>query len=130
MSKELKLLNLVCVLLAIGFLAVAVLSLLTAGDLLTTDTLFFATVCLVMALIFAVNPLLYLHSQGKLPVPFLKTSSTPEKQITAAPTAASKAIWVATGSKAPPLLDAKGRAVPPDVRAMVSRMGQAEPKDA
>jgi hypothetical protein len=30
----------------------------------------------------------------------------------------------------PPLLDAKGRAVPPDVKAMMSRMKQPETKDA
>ncbi len=129
MSKELKLLNLACVLLAAAFLIVAVVNLLTAGDLLTTDVLFFSTVCLLMALIFAVNPLLYLHSQGKLLVPFLKKASTPENQLSSA-TAVPRSALASPGSRLPPLLDKKGRAVPPDVRAMVSNMSQAEPKDA
>ena len=46
-----------------------------------------------------------------------------------------QALWGASSSaqlpaSTPPLLDAKGRAVPPDVKAMMSRMKQAEAKDA
>ena len=70
MNRELKLLNYFCVLVAVGFLVAVVLNLVTAGDLLTTDTLFFSTVCLLMAVIFAVGPILYLYSEGKLPVPW------------------------------------------------------------
>src|SRR5215510_8463817 len=119
MSKELGLLNFFCVLVALGFLVMIVITALTAGDLLTTDTLFVITVCLLGALIFAINPLLYLKSEGKLPIPFMKKSElTPAKsggQIRSTTT---------------PLLDAKGRAVPPDVKAIVSKLGQAEAKDA
>lgn len=115
MSKELRLLNLICVIATLGFLAMIVVTALTTEDLLSTDTLFIMTVCLVMALLFAVNPLLYLKSEGKLPVPFMKKSPTATSQIS---------------SKTPPLLDAKGRAVPPDVRSMVSNFGPTEAKDA
>jgi len=115
MSKELRLLNLICIIATLAFLGAIVFIAITSNELLSTDNLFMMTVCLVMAVMFAINPLLYLKSEGKLPIPFLKGSATPANQIT---------------SSAPPLLDARGRAVPPDVRAMVSRMGKTETKDA
>jgi hypothetical protein len=119
MSKELGLLNFICVLAALAFLVMIVITAVTAGDLLTTDTLFVMTVCLLGALIFVINPLLYLRSEGKLPVPFMKKSSL-------VPATSGGQIR----SNTPPLLDAKGRAVPPDVKAIVAQMGQAEVKDA
>src|SRR6476646_11607324 len=72
MSRELGLLNFICILATIGFLAMIVITAFTAGDILTTDTLFIMTVCLVMAVMFAASPLLYLRSEGKLTVPELK----------------------------------------------------------
>ena len=126
MRKELGLLNLICIIVALAFLALAIISALSSGDFLTTDNLFIITVSLVMALMFAVNPLLYLKSEGKLPLPFVKR----------APSSSSQAIWGAQHSAAqlpastPPLLDAKGRAVPPDVKAIMNRMKQPEAKDA
>jgi cytochrome c oxidase subunit 4 len=72
MSKQLKILNIICVLAAFGFLAMIVVTAVTSGDILTTDTLFIMTVCLVMAVMFAASPLLYLRSEGKLTMPGLK----------------------------------------------------------
>ena len=126
MSKELGLLNFICLLAALGFLALAVVSVLSSGDFLTTDNLFIIAVSLLMALLFAIMPLMYLRSEGKLPIPGMKR--VPSQQ----------ALWGAKGSSSsaklpastPPLLDAKGRAVPPDVKAMMARMGQTEAKDA
>ena len=120
MSKEIGLLNFLCILAAIGFLAVIVVSAILSGDFFTTDNLFIITVCLVMALMFIVNPLLYLKSEGKLPIPFVKRSPA---------VAGGRGEWGQIKSTSPPLLDAKGRAVPPDVKAMVTRMNQAEVKD-
>ena len=119
MSKELGLLNLLCLLAAVAFLALIVLTALTAGDILTTDTLFIMTICLVMAVMFAASPLLYLKSEGKLPIPGMKKI--------AASTGGSAGQIAATS---PPMLDARGRAMPPDVKAIVNRFGQAEVKDA
>ena len=132
MSKELRLLNFICILTALGFLAIAVISVISSGDFFTTDNLFIITVCLVMALLFAINPLLYLRSEGKLPLPFIGRSSAPAVSggNTSAAAVAGRSDWGQLRSTAPPLLDAKGRAVPPDVKALVSRMKQAEPKDA
>jgi hypothetical protein len=118
MSKELGLLNLLCLLASIAFLALIVLTALTAGDILTTDTLFIMTICLVMAVMFAASPLLYLKSEGKLPIPGMKR--------VAASTAGTRGQVAATS---PPMLDAKGRAMPPDVKAIVNRLGTAEVKD-
>lgn len=113
MRKELGLLNIICILVALGFLGMAVVSVIASGDFLTTDNLFIITVSLVMALMFAVNPLLYLKSEGRLPLPGMKRSIA----------AANGGEWGQVRSQqAPPLLDAKGRAVPPDVRAIVNRM--------
>jgi hypothetical protein len=133
MSKELRLLNFLCILAALAFLAIAVISVISSGDFFTTDNLFIITVCLVMALLFAINPLLYLRSEGRLPLPFIGRSSTPAVSggnNAGAGSVAGRSDWGQLRSTAPPLLDAKGRAVPPDVRAMVSRMNQAEAKDA
>ena len=110
MKRELGLLNLICLLVALGFLALAIISVLDSGDFLTIDNLFIITVSLVMALLFAINPLLYLKSEGRLRAPFRKRSI-------AAPAGAE---WGQISSQRPPLLDAKGRAVPPDVRAIVA----------
>jgi len=95
----------------------AAISVISSGDFLTTDNLFIITVSLVMALMFIISPLLYLKSEGRLPLPGMK------KSVAAVP-AASGGDWgqVKSHAPAPPLLDAKGRAVPPDVRAIVSRM--------
>jgi len=116
MRKELGLLNIICILVALGFLGMAVISVIASGDFLTTDNLFIITVSLVMALMFAVNPLLYLKSEGRLPIPGVK------KSIAAAPAGGGGEWGQIRSQQAPPLLDAKGRAVPPDVRAIVNRM--------
>lgn len=114
MSRELKLLNLVCILVALGFIVFAVLNALFSPQLFTTDNLFVTVVCLVMALMFVASPMLQLKSEGKLPIPFQKRLAR---------RAAAKQI----ASANPPLLDAKGRAVPPDVRSMVEQMKQKRP---
>ena len=119
MKRELGLLNLICILVALAFLAMAIISVIASGDFFTIDNLFIITVSLVMALMFAVNPLLHLKSEGRLPVPFMK------KSVAAAP----NGEWGQIRSSTPPLLDAKGRAVPPDVKAIVSRLGRSEVKD-
>jgi hypothetical protein len=114
MRKELGLLNIICIVVALGFVLMAIVSVISSGDFLTTDNLFIITVSLVMALMFAVNPLLYLKSEGRLPLPGVK------KSIVA--TAGGGDWGQIKSQQAPPLLDAKGRAMPPDVRAIISQM--------
>src|SRR6185436_18769608 len=117
MRRELGLLNIICIFVAFGFLVLAGISVISSGDFLTIDNLFIITVSLVMALMFIVSPLLYLKSEGRLPLPGMK-------KPVAAP--AGSGDWGQIKSHAPapppPLLDAKGRAMPPDVRAIVAQM--------
>jgi len=113
MKREATILNVVCIIAALAFVALAVLNAVTSFSFMTTDNLFVTVVCLLMALMFAVNPLLYLKDEGRLPIPFEKRKALEAS----APEAGGRALPPAT-----PLLDAKGRAVPPDVKSMVNRM--------
>ena len=118
MKREAALLNIVCIVAALVFMALAVFNAWSSPSFLTTDNLFVTMVCLLLALMFAVNPLLYLKDEGRLPIPFQKRR-------------ALKAQAAEVGARAlpqsAPLLDAKGRAVPPDVRSMVANMKQKQP---
>ena len=117
-KREATLLNLVCIIAALGFVALAVANALLSPSFLTTDNLFVTMVCLLMALMFAVNPLLYLRDEGRRPIPFQKRRALKP--------AANE--WGARAlPPSAPLLDAKGRAVPPDVKSMVANMKQKEP---
>jgi hypothetical protein len=120
MSKELGLLNFICLLAAVAFLALAIISVLSSGDFLTIDNLFIIAVSMLMALLFAVNPLLYLRSEGKLPLPGMNKAPSPQATLRAQHSPGQ------LPASTPPLLDAKGRAVPPDVKAIMARMGQSE----
>jgi hypothetical protein len=115
MKNELGLLNAICIVTGLLFIAFAVLNAVFSPQLLTTDNLFVIMVCLVMALMFMVNPLLYLKSEGRLPLPFTKRLPRPE-------------VAQLAGS-GPPLLDARGRAVPPDVKSMIANMNKAQSRD-
>ena len=116
MKNELGLLNVFCILVGLGFVAFAVVTALFYPPLLSTDNLFIIAVCLVMALMFMANPLLYLYSEGRLPIPFAKRLARQEV--------------VPIAGSAPPLLDAKGRAMPPDVRSMVANMKPKQPSES
>src|ERR1044072_6654482 len=108
MKREAALLNLLCVGAALLFLALALMNALFSPSFLTTDNLFVTVICLLMAGLFAANPLLYLNDEGRLPIPFRK-----KKALRASATDASGRALPPSA----PLLDAKGRAVPPDVRS-------------
>src|SRR5215475_11754836 len=99
MRRELGLLNIICIFVAFGFLVMAAISVISSGDFLTIDNLFIITVSLLMALMFAINPLLYLKSEGRLPVPGMKKSI---------PAPAGGGEWGQIKARqSPPLLDAK-----------------------
>ena len=120
MKRELGLLNIVCFLVGLLFIGFAVMTALFYPPLLSTDNLFIISVSLIMALVFLVNPLFYLHSEGRLPIPFAKRLGMQPR--TPAP------ALVGSPKSTPPLLDAKGRAVPPDVKSMMAKMN-APPKE-
>ena len=118
MKGEATLLNIVCIIAALAFVALAVLNALSSVSFLTIDNLFVTIVCMLMALMFAVNPLLYLRDEGRLPIPFQKRRALKAQ----AAEAGARAL-----PQSAPLLDAKGRAVPPDVRSMVANMKLKQP---
>src|SRR5207237_8522381 len=70
MKSEATHLNLVCILGAVIFVALAALNAWSSPTFFTTDNLFVTMVCLLLALMFAVNALLYFKAQGRLPLPF------------------------------------------------------------
>ena len=122
MNKEVKLLNLLCVVAALGFIAFAAFTALFYPPLLSIDNLFIISVCLVMALVFMFIPLLYLKDQGRLPIPFAKRF----QGGAALPGGGTAQL----AGSSPPLLDAKGRAMPADVKSMVANMSLKQPKDS
>lgn len=127
MKREAILLNLVCIIAALVFVGLAVFNALTSVSFLTTDNLFVTLVCLLMALLFVVNPLLYLKDEGRLPIPFLKRNALPAQTAAAGRALSSSSPSSPQSPSSPPLLDAKGRAVPPDVKSMVANMKQKQP---
>lgn len=62
--KEDVILNVVCFAMALVFLGLAVANFSWAGDFLTIDSLFMASVFLFLALVFLISPLLWLHTHG------------------------------------------------------------------
>jgi caa(3)-type oxidase subunit IV len=70
LKKQDVLLMTLCVLLAAGFLVLAATQLNVAGSFFTIDSLFMASVCLLMALVFVSIPAMYLREKGVLRNPF------------------------------------------------------------
>src|SRR2546427_11191218 len=106
MKREGMVLNLICVLAALAFVALAVLNYLSEGSFLSTDSLFMFAVCATLAMLFLSVPALDMMSRGLIRFP----SRRRKGQAPPPP-----------GGSAP-ITDAKGRPMPPDVRRMVSDM--------
>ncbi len=62
--KEDLILNAVCLLMALVFLGFAAGNFVWAGDFLTIDSLFMASVFLLLAIVFLISPILWLHTNG------------------------------------------------------------------
>ena len=63
-------LNIICVLIALGFLALAASNFTLAGSFLTIDSLFLTSVSLLLAGLFLINPVFTLKERGMLKNPF------------------------------------------------------------
>lgn len=77
--KEDVIINVICLLLAAGIIALAVMNVSwDAGmsGLITTDNLFFILVCLLLASVLLISPLMWLHSRGILKNPFADAPET------------------------------------------------------
>ncbi len=69
-NREEVILNLVCLALAILFIAIAVMNIDWAGDILTIDGLFMSVVMLMLAGFFLVSPLYWGYTHGYIKMPF------------------------------------------------------------
>ncbi|HEX8920693.1 MAG TPA: hypothetical protein VF766_04410 [Pyrinomonadaceae bacterium] len=131
MDKENLLLNVVCIVMALGFLGLAGLSYLSSGNFISTDNLFFSSVSGMMALIFLLVPLSSFIAARKA-----KKSPAGDADATAAAVAGRGAIAgtkraAATAALRAPVrfadtVDARGRPIPPDVARMVEFMKDRE----
>ncbi len=63
-QKEDVILNVICALMALVFLVLAAGNFRWAGDFLTIDSLFMASVFMLLALVFLISPVLWLHTNG------------------------------------------------------------------
>ncbi|MDT5060337.1 MAG: hypothetical protein QOH63_796 [Acidobacteriota bacterium] len=127
MKGENLLLNAVCIVMALLFLGLAGLNFFSAGNFISTDSLFFTTVSGMMALIFLLVPLTSFLADRK-------AKKTPVGEL-AAPAAERGALAganrTAAGALRAPVryadaVDARGRRIPPDVAMMVELMKDRE----
>ena len=131
MEKEQRLLNLICVIAALGLFAFVAYTVFAAGAVISTDGLFFIVVPTVIAICFLAVPL-----QPIVMRRVAKLLGTGDETVTAAPAVVgSKTAFggtvVSAGrppvlKSAPALRDAKGRLLPPDVNRMVAEMRRTE----
>ena len=122
MKREETVLNLVCLVVAGGFLALVAYNLLAAGSIISTDGLFMIVVPLVLALPFMLVPVGKVVA-GRLEMRAIKSGKTPSQVTSGSSAIAASAPAL---KSAPALTDAKGRAMPPDVNRMVAEMNKTE----
>ena len=121
MKREETLLNLVCLLVAAGFLALVAYNLFAAGSIISTDGLFMVVVPMVLALPFLAVParkVVAAHLEKRA----LKRGDA-QPQIAAGGQSRTSAPAL---KSAPALRDPKGRPMPPDVNRMVAEMNKTE----
>lgn len=124
MKSENLLLNVVCIVMALGFLGLAGLSYLSSGNFISTDNLFFSSVAGMMALIFLLVPATSFIADRK-------AKKAPAGELAATAASGQNAIAgtkrTTVGALRAPVrfadtVDAKGRPIPPDVARMVETM--------
>jgi len=127
MKREETLLNLLCIAVGAGLLALVLYNLIAAGSIFTTDGLFMIVVPLVLALPFLFVPAQKLVSR-RLEKRALKNSGAPQ-QISAAATQ-SGSPGVPALKSAPALKDVKGRPMPPDVTRIMAEINAPRAKES
>jgi hypothetical protein len=125
MKREESLLNLICVICAVGFFALIAYDLVAGGSIISTDGLFFIVVPLVFALAFLAVPGMEFIERFLAKRKATGGGSAP--QLAAAGGAAAPRLGGA--QNVPALKDAKGRSMPPDVSRMVSQMNAGKDKE-
>jgi hypothetical protein len=122
MKSESMLLNVVCLVMALGFLGLAGLSYVSSGNFISTDNLFFSSVAGMMALLFLLVPLTSFISDRRA-----KKAPAGEVAATASARGATRTTALASSLARTPVrfadtVDARGRPIPPDVARMVEFM--------
>lgn len=123
MKSESLLLNVVCIVMALGFLGLAGLSYLSSGNFISTDNLFFSSVAGMMALLFLLIPFATFMEARKA-----KKSPAGESAAATGQGAISGKTRTAAGAlnRAPvrfaDTVDARGRPISPDIARMVEVM--------
>ena len=129
MKSEGLLLNVVCIVMAVGFLGLAGLSYLSSGNFISTDNLFFSTVSGMMALIFLLIPFasfMEARKARKSPASDAIAGATERGAISGTRRSASAALRAPV--RFADAVDARGRPIPPDVARMVEFMKDSETK--
>ena len=122
MKRENLLLNVVCIVMAIGFLGLAGLSYMASGNFISTDNLFFSSVAGMMALIFLLVPV-----SSFIAARNAKKAATGEGAVASGRGAIAGSTRTTAGALRAPVrfsdtVDARGRPIPPDVARMVEFM--------
>jgi hypothetical protein len=124
MQKEQRLLNLICVIAAVGLFAFIAYNFIAAGAVISTDGLFFTVVPMVIALAFLAVPAQEILA-GQLEKRRIARGEVVKPTTAALKEAARAASTVPPALKLPPALkDVRGRALPPDVNRMVAEMNR------
>jgi len=122
MKSESLLLNVVCIVMALGFLGLAGLSYLSSGNFISTDNLFFSSVAGMMALLFLLVPLAtFMEARKAKKAPAGEAAATGQGAISGRTRTAAGAL-----NRAPvrfaDTVDARGRPISPDIARMVEVM--------
>jgi hypothetical protein len=124
MKNEQRLLNLICVIAALGLFAFVAYNFIAAGSVISTDGLFFTVVPVVIALSFLAVPAQEILTR-QLEKRRIARGVEMKPTAAAAKQAARAASTVPAALKLPPALkDVRGRAMPPDVNRMVAEMNR------
>lgn len=127
MKREESILSLLCVIVAVGFFALIAYNLLAGGSIISTDSLFFTVVFMVLALSFLAVPAMGAVS-ARMERRALAAGGAPSQPKLAA---AGGATWVpGARTMAPALKDVRGRALPADVNRMVADMNAPRGKES
>ncbi|HXT64261.1 MAG TPA: hypothetical protein VN696_14585 [Pyrinomonadaceae bacterium] len=124
MKNEQRLLNLICVIAALGLFAFVAYNFIAAGAVISTDGLFFTVVPVVIALSLLAMPAQEFLAE-RLEKRRIARGEEAKPSVAAAKQAARAASTVPPALKLPPALkDTRGRALPPDVNRMVAEMNR------
>lgn len=85
MKKQDVILNAICILFATGFVVLAASNFTLGGSFLTVDSLFMMVVCLSLAGVFLIIPVMWLHERGLLKNPFSLAGETADAHVAEVP---------------------------------------------